>query len=131
MRRAADFGLTKGLIVPIPRPQGRQGVVWFGGANAEFTMRTTPALHLVALYAFERVRQFHPRLHQARQLITQREQEALKWAASGKTAHEIGELLGIGKRTVDEHLQTAQRKLGAMNRTHAVVLALRDGAIDI
>jgi DNA-binding CsgD family transcriptional regulator len=32
---------------------------------------------------------------------------------------------------VEEHLQSAQRKLGAVNRTQTVVIALRDGAIDL
>lgn len=131
VRRAAGFGLVQGLIVPIPRPRGRQGVVWFGGANAGFTAGTASALHLVALYAFERLRRFHAPFPQKTPLITQREREVLEWAAKGKTAQEIGELLGIRKRTVEEHLQSAQRKLGAVNRTQTVVIALRDGAIDL
>jgi LuxR family transcriptional regulator, quorum-sensing system regulator BjaR1 len=51
--------------------------------------------------------------------------------ANGKSAWEIGEILHITKRTVDEHVQTAVRKLGAANRTHAVALALRDGLIKL
>ena len=51
--------------------------------------------------------------------------------ARGKSAWEIGEILRITKRTVDEHVQTAVRKLGASNRTHAVALALREGIIEI
>jgi LuxR family quorum sensing-dependent transcriptional regulator len=51
--------------------------------------------------------------------------EALQWAAVGKTAWEIGQILRITKRTVDEHTQTAARKLGAVNRSHAIAIALR------
>jgi LuxR family transcriptional regulator, quorum-sensing system regulator BjaR1 len=61
--------------------------------------------------------------------LTVRETEVLRWAANGKSAVEIGRILKIAKRTVDEHAQTAVRKLGASNRTHAVALALRDGVI--
>jgi DNA-binding CsgD family transcriptional regulator len=57
--------------------------------------------------------------------LTPRELEVLKWAAQGKTAWEIGEILQITKRTVDEHMQTAVRKLGAANRSQAVAIALR------
>jgi LuxR family quorum sensing-dependent transcriptional regulator len=60
-----------------------------------------------------------------------REAEVLTWVARGKSAWEIGEILRITKRTVDEHVQTAVRKLGASNRTHAVALGLREGIIDI
>ncbi|MFN3658991.1 MAG: response regulator transcription factor [Pseudolabrys sp.] len=63
--------------------------------------------------------------------LTIREIEVLTWAALGKSAWEIGEILSIAKRTVDEHAQTATRKLGAVNRTHAVALAVRDRIISI
>jgi LuxR family quorum sensing-dependent transcriptional regulator len=64
-------------------------------------------------------------------VLTSREAEVLTWVARGKSAWEIGEILRITKRTVDEHVQTAVRKLGASNRTHAVALALREGVIEI
>jgi DNA-binding CsgD family transcriptional regulator len=63
--------------------------------------------------------------------LTPREEEVLTWVALGKSAWEIGEILDIAKRTVDEHVQTAVRKLGAMNRTHAVAIAVRDRIISI
>ncbi len=64
-------------------------------------------------------------------LLTPREREVLVWVAQGKSAREIGEILHITKRTVDEHAHTAVRKLGALNRTHAVAIALRDGIIAV
>jgi LuxR family quorum sensing-dependent transcriptional regulator len=48
----------------------------------------------------------------------------LEWIARGKSAWEIAQILQITKRTVDEHVQAACRRLGAANRTHAVVLAI-------
>jgi LuxR family transcriptional regulator, quorum-sensing system regulator BjaR1 len=64
-------------------------------------------------------------------ILTPREREVLAWVAQGKSAWEIGEILEIAKRTVDEHAQTAVRKLGAVNRTHAVAIALRDNLIEV
>jgi DNA-binding CsgD family transcriptional regulator len=55
----------------------------------------------------------------------------LTWTARGKSAWEIGEILGIGKRTVDEHTQTASRKLGAANKTQAAVLGIIRNIIEI
>jgi LuxR family quorum sensing-dependent transcriptional regulator len=63
--------------------------------------------------------------------LTAREVEVLTWVARGKSAWEVGEILHIAKRTVDEHVQTAVRKLGAVNRTHAVALAMRDRIIGL
>jgi LuxR family quorum sensing-dependent transcriptional regulator len=63
--------------------------------------------------------------------LTPREREVLSWVAQGKSAGQIAEILHIAKRTVDEHVQTTVRKLGALNRTHAVVIALREGIIEV
>ena len=61
--------------------------------------------------------------------LTFREREVLWWAAQGKSAWEIGEILHITKRTVDQHTQNTMHKLGAVNRTQAVATALRERLI--
>lgn len=63
--------------------------------------------------------------------LTPREIEVLNWVAQGKSAWEVGEILNIAKRTVDEHVQTAVHKIGAVNRTHAVAIAVRDRIISV
>jgi DNA-binding CsgD family transcriptional regulator len=63
--------------------------------------------------------------------LTPREREVVTWVAQGKTAVEIAKILGIAKRTVDEHMHAAMRKLGAANRAQAVAIALRSRMIDI
>src|SRR3984893_1028344 len=55
--------------------------------------------------------------------LPQREVEALTWAARGKTFWEIGEILGLSKRTVEFHLENARRKLGVATRTQALIKA--------
>lgn len=56
--------------------------------------------------------------------LTAREGECLKWTAAGKTAWEIGCILGITERTVVFHLGNGAQKLGAANKTQAVVRAV-------
>jgi LuxR family quorum sensing-dependent transcriptional regulator len=68
---------------------------------------------------------------QTKTVLSAREIEVLGWVAKGKSAWEVGEILHITKRTVDEHVRTAVQKLGALNRTHAVAIALRDRIIDL
>jgi LuxR family quorum sensing-dependent transcriptional regulator len=63
--------------------------------------------------------------------ITKRECEVLTWVARGKSAREIAEILKIAKRTVDEHMQKVFQKLGAVNRPHAVAIAMRDKLIEL
>jgi len=55
--------------------------------------------------------------------LRQREVETLTWAARGKTFWEIGEILGLSKRTVEFHLENARRKLGVATRTQALIKA--------
>jgi DNA-binding NarL/FixJ family response regulator len=52
-----------------------------------------------------------------------RERETLTWAARGKTFAEIGQILGLSRRTVEFHLDNARRKLGVPTRTQALVKA--------
>jgi LuxR family transcriptional regulator, quorum-sensing system regulator BjaR1 len=131
MALVTDFGLARGFFVPIPSPAGVFGNVWMSGPKSELTGRSKPALHLISLYAFDRIHRLYGPLPVPGSRLTPREREVLVWSAHGKSAWEIGEILGIAKRTVDEHAQSAFHKLGASNRTQAVAIAVRERLIDI
>jgi LuxR family quorum sensing-dependent transcriptional regulator len=125
MRRAADFRMSRGFVVPIHGLTGYEAGVSLGGVHLDLNARSKPALHLMAMYGFERIRRLlRPEPHSSARL-TPREREAIAWASQGKSAWEIGEILNITQRTAEEHLATAARKLGAVNRTHAVAIAIR------
>ena len=64
-------------------------------------------------------------------ILTARERQVLEWVARGKSAREIGEILDIAKRTVDAHVNSAVRKIGAVNRINAVALAIGERIIDV
>jgi len=55
--------------------------------------------------------------------LSEREIEALRWTAEGKTAAEIATIMCIAERTVNFHLNNAVAKLGATNKTAATVRA--------
>ena len=63
--------------------------------------------------------------------LSARERRVVQLSASGKTANEIATILEISQRTVHAHLQNASEKLGAHNKTHTVVEALRYGQISV
>ena len=128
VERAKDFGLADGYVTPVPSPSGSLGSVWVAGQHA-FGARAKAAIHLTSLYAFDRLRALNAPSSRSKSSLTTREREVLSWIAFGKSAWEIGEVLTISKRTVDEHTQAALRKLGAANRTQAVAIALRDRII--
>ena len=62
-------------------------------------------------------------------LLTPRERTVLWWAAQGKSAEQIGAILHVTKRTANAHIQNATRKLGAVNKTQAVAISLRERLI--
>lgn len=61
--------------------------------------------------------------------LSPRELEALRWTMAGKTAWEVGVILGISEQTVVRHLGHAAQKLGCVNKVQAVVRALQLGLI--
>lgn len=61
--------------------------------------------------------------------ISEREMEVLRWLKEGKTNWEISMILKISERTVKYHVKNICAKLDAMNRTHAVVIAIDRGIL--
>lgn len=57
--------------------------------------------------------------------LTRRELECLRWTMEGKTAWEVGQILGIAEQTAARHINNAARKLGCVNKHQAVLKALR------
>ena len=131
VQRASDFGLTQGLLVPIPGRAGNIGNVWMG-CFAMSEVRTHLAFaHLIGLYGFQRLQKLYGPKTQSTPKLSVRELDVLTWAAAGRSSWETGERLNISSRTVEWHLCRAVEKLGAKNRTQAVAIALRDGLISI
>ncbi|HEY2326615.1 MAG TPA: response regulator transcription factor [Gaiellaceae bacterium] len=61
--------------------------------------------------------------------LTVRERDVLRLLADGLSNEEIGKKLFISAETVRTHLRKAMDKLGAVSRTQAVAVALRDRII--
>jgi LuxR family quorum sensing-dependent transcriptional regulator len=61
--------------------------------------------------------------------VTPMEKEILVWLSDGKTAGEIGEIIGRARSTVETHKQQIMNKFGAANVTSLVAAALRQGII--
>lgn len=57
--------------------------------------------------------------------LTAREAEVLLWVANGKPNRMIAEILELGPRTVDKHVERIFAKLGVENRTAAAAAALK------
>lgn len=123
---ASEFGLTKGLCVPIHTRLGAGGLSL---AGSDFDPE--PGLRrIAALLAFRVSQACEDGLEQRREgRLTARERDVLSWVAMGKAAGEIAIILSISEHTVGEHLKHVRRKLGTSNSAHSIVRALQTGQL--
>ena len=63
--------------------------------------------------------------------LTPREREVLRLVADGLANRAIGERLAISEGTVKNHVKRILAKLGATDRTHAVVIGIARGIIEV
>jgi LuxR family quorum sensing-dependent transcriptional regulator len=122
--------MKQGYCLLIHGLNGFEACLSMSGPHLELTPQTKPALHLMAIYAFERARLILAPSPQSNPL-TAREKETLRWAALGKSAADTGEILGVTERTVTAHIGSACQKLSAANKTHAVARALQHRLIEM
>ncbi len=134
---AAEMGVGRdGLTIPIHGGHGDTALFSVtsgldGSAWREAVARLLPLLHVVALEynrGLTRLATSAP-TRDRMSLLTRREIEVLHWAAAGKTVWETAILLGISEQTVQSYLRDAVRRLGCINKTHAVAEAVRQALI--
>ncbi len=131
MGDAGEFKLNDGLAFPLITMEGNIVMVSLGGEMVDISPEELGVVELAATYAVGRAMQLHnaSEIFAQRPDLTPRETECLKWAAEGKSEWEISQILGISEHTSEKHLLNAKRKLGAVNRVHAVAEAIRLGYI--
>ena len=132
MQILRSYNMADGVMIPVGRTANIPTCVWLAGKNPDLDGDALQLIQLISLYAASKAQSyFRHHKDDSEPILTAREREVLVWAAHGKSAWEIGSILQIAKRTVDEHTQTAARKLGAANKTQAVALALLRRLIDV
>ncbi len=123
---AKEFGAVEGLITPLHglgsissvtvagrKPDMRDPMVRVGG-------------HILSSYYASMGRRIMHGKEMASVTaphLTDRQVECLKWVRAGKTSYEIGVILGISSRVVDEHVAAACERLHVRTRAQAVIEA--------
>lgn len=70
-------------------------------------------------------------MHAADELLSVREMEVLRVVAQGQSNKGIARMLGIAEETVKTHVASVLTKLKANDRTHAVLIGMKRGMIDL
>jgi DNA-binding CsgD family transcriptional regulator len=132
----ARFGYRTGIALALHLPEGRHFLM---GVDRDQSLPAAPAevtrivadLQLFAVHAQDAaLRLLLPASPQPDiPTLTPRELESLRWTMEGKTAWELGNILGISERTAVLHVNNATHKLGCVNKHQAVLKALRFGLI--
>lgn len=132
----ARFGISNGVALALHMPEGRH---FFIGVERDQPVPTDPGeltrvvadLQLFAVHAQDAaLRILVPSsIDPSLPSLTPRELEALRWTMEGKTAWEVGDVLGIAERTAVLHVSNATHKLGCVNKHQAVLKALRLGLL--
>ncbi len=133
----AQFGYRTGIAMALHLPEGKHFLL---GVDRDRALPTDPNelqrlvadLQLFAVHAQEAAMRLlvPPELQPERPALTPRELEVLRWTMDGKTAWEVGAVLGISERTAVLHINNAMHKLKCVNKHQAVLKALRLGLID-
>jgi DNA-binding CsgD family transcriptional regulator len=132
----ASYGLSNGICLALHMPEGRHFILGVERDRpvpmdaAELT-RVVADLQLFAVHAQDAaLRILIPgALDPTQPSLTPRELEALRWTMEGKTAWEVGNVLGITERTAALHINNATHKMGCVNKHQAVLKALRMGLL--
>lgn len=126
-------GLNNGFSVPINSPNGQMALISLASKSLNLDEKTvndalitTEMFSRYLLDSFNRIDKIeNPKVNH----LTERELECVFWACEGKTAWEMSHIIGVTERTINFHLTSVIKKLGASNRQHAVAKAVLYGLV--
>jgi len=133
MEEAAEGGIAAGVTIPIPAGYRHNVMLTLAspfGATGKLGDRELSFLRDAAncLHGHVRGRLRHL-LHGPDYRLTPGECRVLIWVRHGFPANEIASILDLKYDSVQFHLRSIRRKLGAMNIQHAVGIATSHGLI--
>lgn len=123
-------GVHSVTVVPFQSPDGRCDIIGVSRRHAEpLDPARLPILQAMCAQAWCRYSDLAGSSltnESAMLALTDRELEILKWIKDGKSNTEISEIVSLSVKTIEYHVGNILRKLGASNRTTAVVIAIKN-----
>lgn len=130
MNKAGEFGLKYGVAGGVCSDSHPKGSIFsFSGARDSFKAYHKEVLDILTPHVHQALVRVCGEKSAAVSELSQREKEVLGWMKEGKTNWEISMILNISERTVKFHVQNIERKLNAVNKAHAIAIAMDIGAV--
>jgi len=135
MNEASDFRLREGFVTPMHNLDGSiTAILLTGDAVEKENPDVRAAAHLISMY-FASVGRQLSRTNEVRPVapvrLSQRQLDCLRWVREGKSAADIGQILGISAYTVQDHISAACAKLGVRTRVQAIAEAAVRGLLEL
>ncbi|MBN1473116.1 MAG: LuxR family transcriptional regulator [Syntrophaceae bacterium] len=105
---------------------------WFAGEHVERCDRSKAVIEFAVRALTFPLKAIYEKASRCNKqgILSKKETEVLSWLKEGKSSWDISKILRISERTVNFHVNNIVAKLDAMNRTHAVAIAVADQLID-
>ncbi|QEX23041.1 hypothetical protein FRZ61_29760 [Hypericibacter adhaerens] len=127
----SEAGMHDALCSTAYGPDRKVASLHLGFPHDSFAPDEVAAIQMAGLMLTERIMEIgEPPAVEGGSLLTPRERDCLAYVAEGKSDWEIAKILGISQVTAKFHVDNARRKLGAVNRAHAVARFVSWGMMD-
>ncbi|WP_118133306.1 LuxR family transcriptional regulator [Oceanicella sp. SM1341] len=126
---------NQGYTLPIRGPRGQFALFTVNASAADrswdsFTAETAQDLMLISHFIHQKVLEIENVEEKAPgRELSPRERDTLHFLALGYGRAQIADRLGISEHTLRVYVDSARFKLGALNATHAVAVAVSSGII--
>jgi DNA-binding CsgD family transcriptional regulator len=138
LREAIDCGLgNQGYTIPLRGPDGQFAMFVINdnmsdGAWEKFKSEHASDLLVTAHFFHQKVLEIEKVFGPSPAVqLSAREQDVLRYVASGKSRAQVAHELSISENTLRVYLDSARHKLGALNLTHAVAIGVNRGLISL
>lgn len=133
------LGVTGGICVTVSEAYQGRSVLYLSGKGFDSSPRTCLSLQLITehfaarIYALGDADQTGRFTSQKTEVgaLSPRERQVFGWLAFGKSSREVATIMSISEHTVNDHIASGVIKLGASNRTEAVMWAMLTSQIDL
>jgi len=124
-----DHGLNEGWTTGLPVQERNEiSLMSFSWTRSSPKERQGALLHLAGPHLHQAlIRSIGSNCGRSNHVLTSKESEVLAWVKQGKSNWEIASIQGISERTVKFHIANVMAKLNAVNRGHAIAVAMERG----